>query len=61
MNDGNDWGAPVVTRLLGAPVALALVSVMIDGTRRRDRRGTRDDVPPFRDPAPPARQPSPGR
>lgn len=55
MNDGNDWGALLVTWLLGAPVVLSLVSVMIDGTRRRDRRGSRDDVPPFRDQAPPAR------
>jgi hypothetical protein len=55
MDDGNNWGALLVMWLLGAPVVGALVSVMIDGTRRRDMDRTPDRGPPVRDAMPPVR------
>lgn len=55
MQDGNNWGALLVMWLLGAPLLGALLSLAMDGTRRRTANSPHDRAPHLRDAPPPMR------
>ncbi|MGI9246060.1 MAG: hypothetical protein ACR2I8_05075 [Steroidobacteraceae bacterium] len=44
MQDGSNWGAMLVMWLLGAPLIGAIMSLAVDGTRRRARNSPHDSL-----------------